>query len=78
MKPGPRKKNKQGKYSTLEQRIKWLMQHESLLIGELSDRRVREIVLAMKVDGLISRISYWPDCRSGIKAAFEQAKKRKR
>ena len=61
------------KFSTLEERIKWLLAHRIHLVGKFD---LRKTVLAMKHDGLISKLTYWPDCKSGIEEAVQQAKRR--
>ena len=61
------------KNSTLEQRIQWLLKHRQFLIGNL---RVDKIVRAMKLDGLIAKSTYWPDCDHGLSEAVRQAKLR--
>ncbi len=57
------------RFSTLEQRIKWLLEHQIFLIGKLDKHK---IVTAMKQDGLVSKLTYWPDVR--IEEAIHQAK----
>lgn len=52
-------------------RIKWLLEHQQLWEGypyqdplgriEYRDPRDKEIVEAMKAEGLISKRTYWPD-----------------
>lgn len=61
------------KYSTLEERIKWLLTHRIFLVGKF---RLDKTVRAMKLDGLIAKSTYWPDCKTGIEEAVKQAKLR--
>lgn len=60
-------------FSKLEQRVEWLLQHPNFLVGELD---LHKIVLGMQRDGLLSKKTYWPDCRTGIEAAADMAKVR--
>lgn len=59
-------------FSTLEQRVKWLLAHRWALIGKFNRRKV---ITAMKHDGLVSKLTYWPDVK-GIEDAVAQAKRR--
>jgi hypothetical protein len=61
------------KLSNLEQRVKWLLDNRIHLTGKTD---VRKIVRAMKRDGLISKSTYWPDCKKGVDLAIHQAKMR--
>jgi len=56
-------------FSTLEQKIQWLLKNHIFLVGTM-DRK--KIVRAMKRDGLISKLTYWPDV--DVKEAVHQAK----
>ena len=60
-------------FSTLEQKIVWLLNHRIFLIGKLD---VRKVAIAMKHDGLLSKTTYWPDAKSGIRIAVQQAIRR--
>jgi len=64
------------KYSTLEQRIKWLLAHRSFLIGTLGVTKTKRLVAAMKQDGLLAQSTYWCDAHKGIEIAVKQAKLR--
>jgi hypothetical protein len=56
-------------FSTLEQRIQWLLNHCHFLVGNTD---VRKVVLAMKHDKLVSKLTYWPDVK--LDDAIKQAK----
>jgi hypothetical protein len=53
-------------FSTFEERVVWLLEHHIFLVG-ISDKVERpvkrNIVLAMKRDGLVSKKTYWPDVK---------------
>lgn len=56
-------------FSTLEQKVDWLLKHRNFLVGNMDKKKV---VLAMKHDGLISKLTYWPDV--SIEDAIKEAK----
>lgn len=58
-------------FSTVEQKIGWLLKHRHFLVGTVN---LQKIVLAMKHDGLVSKLTYWPDIRTGVEDAVKQAK----
>jgi len=58
-------------FSTLEERIQWLLKHRHFLTGRANKHK---IVLAMKYDGLVSKLTYWPDVK--LDDAIEQARLR--
>jgi hypothetical protein len=58
-------------YSTLEQKIVWLLKHRKFLVGKVNKK---VIVTAMKYDKLVALSTYWPDVR--IDEALRQAKAR--
>jgi hypothetical protein len=58
-------------FSTLEEKIEWLLKHPTFLVGKAENNR-QKIVTAMKHDGLISRLTYWPDVN--LNDAVHQAK----
>lgn len=60
---------KHDSFSTLEQKIEWLLKHSTFLKGKVDKKR---LVLAMKHDGLISKLTYWPDV--SIEDAIREAK----
>jgi uncharacterized protein (UPF0297 family) len=60
-------------YSTLEQRVEWLLAHPEFL-EDRPDKR--KLVKAMKRDNLISKSTFWSDLNLGD--AIIQAKLRKR
>jgi hypothetical protein len=62
------------KLSTLAQRIEWLLQHRSFLIGKLGLSQSKKLVAVMKYDGLIAKSTYWCDCSHGLDEAIKQAK----
>jgi hypothetical protein len=63
--------SRERRLSTLQQRVKWLLEHRIFLVGNLD---LKKVVVAMKRDGLISKSTYWPDCKSGIEEAAKLAK----
>jgi hypothetical protein len=58
-------------FSTFEQRVGWLLAHHQFLVGKVADNK-QKIVTAMKLDGLVSRKTYWPDV--GLKDEIREAK----
>jgi hypothetical protein len=63
-------------FSTFEQRVSWLLAHPHFLVGKLGEKAERpvkrDIVTAMKHDGLVSKKTYWPDV--GLHEEIRQAK----
>ena len=59
--------------STVEQKVQWILKNRIHLVGKLC---FDKIARAMKHDGLLSKSTYWPDARTGIKEAVRQAKLR--
>ena len=57
-------------FSTFEQKVEWLLKHHIFLVGKSSDKH--KIVLGMKLDDLVSPLTYWPDVR--LDDAIKQAK----
>ena len=57
-------------FSELETKIQWLLKHHIFLVGK--DIPKRKIVLAMKRDGLVSRLTYWRDV--DVTTAVRQAR----
>lgn len=58
-------------FSTFEERVSWLLKHQIFLVGKANKEK---IVTAMKLDGLISRKTYWPDV--GLDDEIRQARLR--
>lgn len=64
-------------FSTLAERIEWLVKHPQYLEAwddSLRQKSSEAIVLAMQEDGLVSRNTFWPDVN--LKEAVHQAKLR--
>jgi hypothetical protein len=59
-------------FSTLSQKIDWLLKHPDLLLKKYPRKDL--IVRAMKHDGLVSRKTYWPDV--DVDEAIKHAKLR--
>jgi hypothetical protein len=60
-------------FSTLEQRVEWLLAHQDFLAGKLD---LKALVTAMKRDKLFSRSTFWSDVN--LEEAIRQAKLRAR
>lgn len=56
--------------STLEERVAWLLKNPILLTGKVNKKK---IVRALKRDGLVSKLTYWPDV-TRLDEAIHQAK----
>jgi len=63
----PSGKNKS--HSTLEQKVKWLLEHPSFLNEKLDKKG---LVAEMRKDGLIAPSTYWKDIN--LEEAMRQAK----
>lgn len=59
------------RFSSLEEKIVWLLANRIHLIGKFNPEKV---IRHMKRDGLLSSKTYWPDARSSIEKAVEKAK----
>ena len=59
--------------STLGQKIQWLLAHRNFLVGKTD---YHKLGIAMKHDGLLSKLTYWPDAKTGLQESVKQAKLR--
>jgi hypothetical protein len=58
-------------FSTLEQRVEWLLAHQEFLVVRIN---IKKIVQAMKRDGLFSHQTWWFDVN--LDAAVAEARRR--